>query len=107
VSGVSGTVASKADEVRITGFLRRTAFFEGDVASPIRELIFHVPNFVDFFGGPIAHPAPRGWSAARATFRSSPWLIHLDGVADGRELTNELRRAGGYALTHVGVIQRE
>lgn len=65
---------------------------------------FHLPNGIAFHGEPVR--TDRGWRAARLTFEADGWRVLLDAVADHRDLWAKLSNTGGFALTHVGRIER-
>jgi len=70
---------------------------------PIQRLVFHVPNFRKCKGEAVRDG--RGFRGGRATAEFGAWQIVIDEVSD-KAAAKDLTATGGYALTHVGRLQR-
>jgi hypothetical protein len=70
------------------------------------RLRFQIPNFAPFIGQPV-RSQKGGMRACRAVLEQAPWRIILDEAIGFRgKRVDELRKTGGYDLTHVGVLER-
>jgi hypothetical protein len=79
----------------------------------ISTATFHLFNFPDFHG-PDAYILRTGeppWcgyhSCGRAILKADGWTIVIAATDQTRSLAKELKRGGGYVLTHVGQVTRE
>ena len=72
----------------------------------VARLVVHLVNFPDFIGSPIEVGA-RHHIAGRALLSRSGWRFTIDGLPNTRRLFDSIRITGGYAITHVGVLERE
>lgn len=89
-----------------TGILRDDDTFAGCRLSAI---LFHVSNGPEYNGAWVRNLKGKGAGARRAVLQAAPWRITLDAV---REWTTDdahrrLRASGGYAITHMGRLDRE
>jgi hypothetical protein len=66
---------------------------------------FHVANFEDVRGRPVAEG--KGWRCARTLLKAAGWCITLDEVRDFRQKKEELRLVSGFAVTHIGRLEKE
>lgn len=75
-------------------------------ARRISYLIFHISNFHDYIGDWI-NDGSGGWSG-RIVLQENNWIITIDSVRPKlrEELFIELRKDGGYAITHVAKLER-
>lgn len=75
---------------------------------PVRSIRIHVPNFHEYVGAPrIRFSGPNVPTfGARLTLQHKNWLVMLDQTPDVRGLREALLEHGGYAVVHVGRIQR-
>lgn len=107
----------EADPVVYTGEL------EGEVVrdiqwswkpEPVQDLasvLFHLPNF-RFYDGTSIQSQNRGGGEegssrpGRLEIEAMGWHITLDSIEGHADLEDELRKRGGYALTHVGQLRR-
>lgn len=93
----------------LSGHVPPIGFGERDAA--LSHVLFHLPNFHMFVGSPVQHESIVGApsiSMARATIRVPPWSVLLDRVFGcDHEVSDLLADEGGYAITHVGRIERE
>ena len=77
-------------------------------ADEITSVVFSLPNFWNYVGRPVAisengtHKSQRG----RLLLESEKWRVVLDAHPDTKRLSKELKRNGGYALTHTGRVER-
>lgn len=72
--------------------------------SPLTSVSFSLLNFADYVGGWIDYGGRQ--SRGRVLLEAAGWRITLDARPSFRELRNALRDEGGYAFTHVGVLER-
>ena len=98
----------------------RTLCIWGFLTGPVREwqpdakiakLRFHVPNYHNYMGAPIAYPDGRG-CPGRLTFLTEDWRITLD-QAEGwghpsnfEGLHGRARLEAGHAISHAGLLER-
>jgi hypothetical protein len=94
----------RAEPPSIVGRIRRDSM---DDAVALRQLLFHVANFREFRGGRIRDET--GAASGRAEMCVPPWRVVLDTLPDGHGncAGANLRRSGGYGITHVGLVERE
>lgn len=77
----------------------------GDMSS-CKQLRFHLPNFSFFLGWPVSY-LPNGSSAERAVVEHDGFRIALNrALPFGDQLEDALKHDGGYAITHVGIVER-
>lgn len=72
---------------------------------PYRRIRFHLPNFRAFIGRPTRTEAGAA-RAARLAMESDEWTITLDSI-DLKGIADELPVGMGYAITHVGALERK
>ncbi|MDA8377770.1 MAG: hypothetical protein M0Z50_12100 [Planctomycetia bacterium] len=73
----------------------------------IGRVRFHVANLNEYVGVWIKHSERDGGYAGRLTLKDDPWLITIDNLVDNKPKQGGLSEyAGGYFITHVGVIER-
>ncbi len=75
-----------------------------DAGRRLTSLVFHLTNFPGYLGSRIRNSA-QGWHG-RATLSAANWRITLDSVPKLSDLERTLSAAGGYAITHVGRLER-
>lgn len=71
----------------------------------LRDVTFHLVNFPDYVGA-VVRTTEGGWRTARTTWNQGEWRVTIDNLAQTKRLWEELRIDGGYAITHVGRIER-
>jgi|GEM_PF-4259643 len=71
----------------------------------VSELIFHLPNFLRFYGKPIQYKEQEKISRGRLKLQGKKWSIDIDKTHNSKSLQKELKRTGGFALTHTGKIK--
>jgi glutamyl-tRNA synthetase len=71
-----------------------------------RSVTFHLMEFHDYFGSPITDGTGTTWTG-RAMLGGMGWKITLDSVEDIADRRAVASQRGGYALTHVGRLERE
>jgi len=93
-----------ANETRpIEGRVGRIEFGEIDKCSRAR---FHLPNFL-FFNGALVREAPGSFSSQRALLEHGGFRVSIDrAMPFGDPIEKEGPRDGGYAITHVGAVER-
>lgn len=85
----------------LSGHLGRVAFGDG---TSLASLVFMVPNMPPTFGASITDGQTH-WRG-RVVLESTPWRVILDPSFEARELLDEVKHNGGFALTHVGKLER-
>jgi hypothetical protein len=70
------------------------------------RLIVHLVNFPNFIGSPI-EVGERSWVSGRALLSARGWRFTIDACPSIGHLVESLNSTGGYAITHVGVLERE
>jgi len=80
-----------------------------DDDTDLRCVLFHIANASSFQGSNIRNEAGTYSAAARAELLVPPWRIVLDTLREGsdRDAAENLKRSGGYGITHVGLVERE
>ena len=93
-----------ADETRpVEGRVGRIEFGETGGCTRIR---FHLPNFLFFNGAPV-RDAPGSFSSQRALLEHGAFRVSIDrAMPFGDQIEKEIARDGGYAITHVGTVER-
>ena len=93
-----------ADETRpVEGRVGRIEFGETGGCTRIR---FHLPNFLFFNGAPV-RDAPGSFSSQRALLEHGAFRVSIDrAMPFGDQIEKETARDGGYAITHVGTVER-
>ena len=77
---------------------------------PIKELIFHVPNYHTLYGLPVTYHGT-DMAFCRLQLDTEDWRITLDAVEDWRTagtdtLTSRAMAQSGNAISHVGLLTR-
>lgn len=85
----------------LSGHLSRLAF--GD-PNGLESLVFMVPNMPPTLGDAITDGQAH-WRG-RIVLESPPWKVTLDAGPKAREFFDEVKRSGGFVLTHVGKLER-
>jgi hypothetical protein len=75
-------------------------------AKDVLSIIFHVMNFRDFHGHPIRNQKGTSSWGGRSVIEVDPWRVTLDIVTSVRDVHKGLKELGGYAITHVGKLER-
>ena len=81
------------------GYLSR---FELGNGSELSYVVFHLTNFINYFAPRIKRHM--GKDAKRLIFESTEWRITIDSISD--EIINSLEDNSGYAITHMGRLER-
>jgi len=74
-------------------------------ANDVTVISFLLPNWPAMRGDWIDKPGAGGW-LGRVVLDAPPWRVTLEARRDHRQLVDELRAFGGYAITHVGRLER-
>ena len=77
----------------------------GDGAAPLSHGLLHLANFPRLHGRPVGWP-DRSVDPGRLLFDGGGWTIVLDPVHNVADLERELKKGGGFALTHTAKVQR-
>lgn len=74
---------------------------------PLYSCLFHLPNFHDYLGSTAKYERPPTLRQSRSVLEADDWLITIDAssFAD-QNFYKTLRGSAGYAITHVGKIQK-
>jgi hypothetical protein len=96
-------VGGETDErPAISGIINNYIYSSNNIAG----LIFHVANFRDYHGSMIRSESSTSVWDGRAVFQAGDWRITLDKNQGGSPFFEELKATGGYAITHVGKLER-
>jgi len=76
----------------------------GPKNSSLTYVTFHVLNFPKYHGTPVSKDA--GWHAGRLALDDGTWRVTMDADRSTSDLTGALSKMGGYALTHIGKLER-
>jgi hypothetical protein len=88
----------------IYGGLLATPVIVGSQAD-CKQILFHLPNFFSIVGEPIRNHDFRTW-AGRLSLKSDNLHLVLDETRAARDLVKGLKDQSGFALTHVGTLER-
>jgi hypothetical protein len=80
--------------------------FELGQEQKVNHIIFHVPNFTNYRGQGVRDEKKRKTSTSRSVIEAGEWRITLDKIEDAKRLLDELDAIGGFAITHVGKLER-
>lgn len=75
----------------------------------LSSVTFHIANGPDYMGAFVRDVNGTGGSMTRLVAVAGPWKITLDAIGEWQkdEARRNLRASGGYAITHVGRMERE
>lgn len=95
-----------SSENSILGCLRKEAVILQS-GQELSYILFHLVNFNDFIGTWIStiSTAKRAWRG-RVVLEAEGWLITIDTLENCRDIIKSLKSQGGYAITHVGKLER-
>jgi hypothetical protein len=72
----------------------------------VESIIFHITNFNDYIGlGVRGEKGSKVW-ASRSVIEAGEWRITIDKNETSDQLFRELKAVGGFAVTHVGKLER-
>ena len=80
--------------------------FEIGQGQKVSFIIFHVTNFIDYHGRGVRDEAGRKSWASRSVIEAGEWRITIDKIEDAKRLFEGLKAIGGFAITHVGRLER-
>jgi hypothetical protein len=94
----------------------RSVEISGKVEKPITigsgqalaYLQFHLTNFEDFLGSTVSviEDSEGSFYSQRAIFEADGWKITIDQLKTTKYSVRRLKATGGYAITHVGKLER-
>jgi hypothetical protein len=102
------TTTGGPSSLNLSGLIQKTRFNDdvGDVLCD--ELKFHIVNLHAYYGTPITYPSnPNSLWRRRIVLNDNDWEIIIDGVENCDKLLDELKRGGGFGITHVGVLRNK
>jgi len=70
------------------------------------HIVFHLSNFTDYLGRPVRNAEATSSWAGRSVWEAGEWQITIDKIHDSKRIFKRLRARGGFAITHVGKLQR-
>lgn len=76
----------------------------GSTNGPVSQLRFHLVNFLEEGGAPLARRDGKGWYSGRGSMTIGPWRLTIDATEPG--IQKLLQVAGGFAITHVAACER-
>jgi hypothetical protein len=77
----------------------------GDGAADLSYGLLHLANFPRLHGRPVGWP-DRSVDSGRLLFEGGGWTITLDPVHNVADLEKELKKDGGFAITHIAKAER-
>lgn len=99
--GYAGCFATRISKM-ISGIVNEPMVIGG--AKEATKVYFHLLNCESGRGLPVS--VGSGVMAARLVFVAGGWRIIIDPVSEIARLHEELQSVGGYAITHVGCLER-
>lgn len=80
----------------------------GDESIKMTRVVFHLFNFVGFFGTrrSIAKKKTTYYAIEHVDFTSENWNVELKSLTSTRENLIKLKAEGGYQLTHIGEMKK-
>ncbi len=105
---VSSTYTSSNGTVLTWQPRREPVQAKGDSNTLMSRVTFHLFNFRDFVGAQRTSELIGNTSYAieHLSLNDGIWRIHIHSLASTREHIRIVEKAGGYTLTHVGMIER-
>ena len=94
-------IFQKASSDVITSFNGYLSRFELGNGSELSYVVFHLTNFINYFAPGVKKPIG---NANRLIIESTEWRITIDST--NNESINSLEDNGGYAITHMGRLER-
>jgi hypothetical protein len=80
----------------------------GDKEANLNSATFHLNNFIDYIGNPIRKiegSVINNW-AGRIELKTQEWIILIDKAQNFKDLMEQLRLEGGYAITHTCQLKK-
>jgi len=72
----------------------------------VTSIIVHIVNFTDYIGRSVCdEKRTKAWKG-RGVIEAGEWRITLDKIEAAKQLFEELKAIGGFAITHVGKLER-
>src|SRR5581483_10799633 len=92
------------EEGKVAGYLEEPIDLGEDRG--LTEVVFHLVNFSDYInGGPVRRGPSHSWRG-RLEFQGLEWQVTIDSVKDYYDLIKDTESKRGYAITHVGKLER-
>ncbi|MBD2530855.1 hypothetical protein H6G97_15220 [Nostoc flagelliforme FACHB-838] len=112
LSEIQSSVEVGISSVIPIGFENQSGDILGNLNQPIilrfghnlSHLLFHLTNFHQFSGMPIS--TSRGMWRGRLILEAENWNVFIDRLENLRDIIKSLELKGGYAITHVGKLER-
>jgi hypothetical protein len=80
--------------------------FEVGQSQHVAAILFHIVNFKDYIGLAVCDELrQRAWKG-RSVIEAGEWRITVDKTEEAEPLFKELKNIGGFAITHVGKLER-
>ena len=92
----------------ITGVSPLTAirpYVESPPCDNIKRVVFHLVNFCDFVGEAIRRGSSE-FIRGRLNLKSDVWKVTLDSTPVTKRNIKLLKKIGGFAITHIGSLER-
>jgi hypothetical protein len=80
--------------------------FEIGQDQDVTSVIFHVVNFVDNLGSAVRDEKGTKTWLSRSVMEAGEWRITIDKIENYRKIFDNLKETGGFAITHVGKLER-
>jgi hypothetical protein len=100
----TGVFIYKKSESFISGSLDNPFILQSE--QNLSSLLFHLINFRDFQGNGISTPNRRHFWHGRVVLEADNWSVIIDSLENFRDIKESLKSQGGYAVTHVGKLER-
>ena len=89
--------------VTVRGVFKQSVEVGG--AEKLSSVVFHLVNFVDFIGETLTD-GEKNWRRHGFTQEDEQWRVIIHGLKNVREIYDALKTDGGYAVTHVGKLEK-
>jgi hypothetical protein len=94
------------DGDRSTRIKASISTFETGTQGPLASVGFQILNFPPFSTPGLKSAPPSGSPPTLADLPGAGWRIRLSAVPNSTDIVKSLKEIGGYAFTHVGVLER-
>ena len=97
-----------SNKIQITGIPTKDLLFVNPKIKTCK-IIFHIFNFPQFLGwkGVFLKKNKKIYRKGLVLLEKGEWKVIINAASNLKELTEKLKSEGGYAITHVGIIEKK